>query len=153
MTVGNAALAASVLLGDYFDRDVTADELSSSMGVMNLVAVPLGALPMCHGSGGIAGKYAFGARTAGANVLLGLGYLAAALFAAEVVAAYPVPLLGVVLVLVALQLAKTSLRRTGATPFVVLIGLLGLVGNLGAAFVVGTLAHLFLRRRERARTD
>ncbi|MFB6173569.1 MAG: putative sulfate/molybdate transporter, partial [Halobacteriales archaeon] len=62
MTVGNAALATSLLLGDLFDREVSADDLSTSMGAMNALAVPLGGLPMCHGSGGVAGKYAFGAR-------------------------------------------------------------------------------------------
>ncbi len=32
VTVGNAAIATSVLLADYFDRDVSADQLSNSMG-------------------------------------------------------------------------------------------------------------------------
>lgn len=73
MTLGNACLAASVLLSDYFNREISPDQLSASMGAMNLVAVPFGAFPMCHGSGGIAGKYAFGARTAGSNVILGVG--------------------------------------------------------------------------------
>ncbi|MFC5367254.1 putative sulfate/molybdate transporter [Salinirubrum litoreum] len=145
MTVGNAALAASILLADYFDREISADDLSISMGQMNLTAVPFGALPMCHGSGGIAGKYAFGARTAGANVLLGLGYLAVAVWAAGLVAAYPVSMLGVVLALVALQLARTSLRETDAVPLVLGVGLLGLLANLGVAFVVGTVVHLAWR--------
>lgn len=60
MTLGNAALATSVLLYDYFDRDISVDELSTSMDVMNPAAVPFGALPMCHGSSGVAGKYVFG---------------------------------------------------------------------------------------------
>jgi len=96
MTIGNAALAASVLMADYFDRDVSPDELSTSMGVMNLVAVPLGGVPMCHGSGGIAGKYAFGARTAGANVILGIGYVVIAVGAVGIVAVYPMAMLGVI---------------------------------------------------------
>lgn len=149
MTIGNAALAASVLLSDYFDRDVSADDLSTSMGIMNIVSLPFGALPMCHGSGGIAGKYAFGARTAGANVILGLGYLAVALLAAGLVAAYPVPMLGVVLVLVAAQLGRTSLDRAEAYPLVVGIGVLGVVVNLGVAFVAGILLHLAAQHRDR----
>lgn len=149
MTVGNAALAASVLLHDYFDRDISADELSTSMGVMNLVAIPFGALPMCHGSGGIAGKYAFGARTAGANVLLGLGYIAVAVLAVDLVAAYPVPILGVILVLIALQLGRTSLQQAHAYPLVVGIGILGVVVNLGVAFAVGVGVHQLLQRRDR----
>lgn len=148
MTVGNAALAASVLLSDYFDRDISADELSMSMGVMNLVAIPFGALPMCHGSGGIAGKYAFGARTAGANIILGLGYIVVALLAVDLVAAYPVSMLGVILVLIGLQLGRTSIQQTQAYPLVLGIGVLGVVVNLGVAFVIGIFVYLFLQRRE-----
>jgi MFS superfamily sulfate permease-like transporter len=147
MTVGNAALAASVLLSDYFDRDISADELSTSMGLMNLVGIPLGALPMCHGSGGIAGKYAFGSRTAGANIILGTGYIAAALLAVDLVAAYPIAVLGTVLVLIGLQLARTSIQRTETHLLVIGIGVLGVVINLGLAFVVGTAVYLLFDRR------
>ncbi|MFT4922528.1 MAG: MFS superfamily sulfate permease-like transporter [Haloarculaceae archaeon] len=145
MTLGNAALATSILLADYFDRETSADELSLSMGFMNLVAIPFGALPMCHGSGGVAGKYAFGARTVGANVILGLGYVSVALLAVQIVAAYPVAMLGVILVLIALQLGRTSLEQAEEYPLVIGIGGLGLTVNLGVAFVAGVAAHLFFR--------
>jgi MFS superfamily sulfate permease-like transporter len=148
MTVGNAALATAVLLGDFFDRDVSADDLSTSMGVTNAIAVPLGGLPMCHGSGGVAGKYAFGARTAGANLFLGVGYVAVAVLGAGLVTAYPVAVLGVILALVALQLGKTSLERAEGYPLVVAVGLLGLLVNLGAAFVAGAAVHLLRERVE-----
>ncbi|WP_290809840.1 putative sulfate/molybdate transporter [Halovivax sp.] len=147
MTIGNAALATSLLLSDYFDREVSPDRLASSMGVTNLAAVPFGAFPMCHGSGGVAGKYAFGARTAGANVVLGVGYVAVALLAVGLVAAYPVAMLGVVLALIALQLGRTSLERAAAYPLVIAVGLLGLTVNLGAAFVAGIVAYHLLRYR------
>ena len=146
MTVGNAALAASVLLGDYFDRDISPDDLSTSMGVMNLTAVPFGAMPMCHGSGGIAGKYAFGARTAGANLILGVGYAAVSLLAVDLMATYPTAVLGVVLALIALQLAWTALQQTESSALVVAIGALGLLTNLGVAFVAGIVAVLGARR-------
>jgi len=147
MTVGNAALATAVLLGDYFDRAVSADQLSTSMGAMNLLAVPLGAFPMCHGSGGVAGKYAFGARTAAANVVLGVGYVAVAVLGVGLVAAYPTTVLGVLLVLVALQLARTSLRATDAPLPVVALGGLGLVAGLGVAFLVGVAGSLLVELR------
>ena len=146
MTVGNAALAASVLLSDYFDRDISPDDLSTSMGMMNLAAVPFGAVPMCHGSGGIAGKYAFGARTAGANLILGVGYAAVALLAVDVMVAYPTAVLGVVLALIAVQLAWTALRESQSTGLVVGIGVLGVVSNLGVAFAAGVVAVFALRR-------
>jgi hypothetical protein len=146
MTVGNAALAASVLVADYFDRDVSPDELSASMGVMNLAAVPLGGFPMCHGSGGIAGKYAFGARTAGANVILGIGYAGLAVLAVGLVAAFPTAMLGVILALVALQLGWTSVNETESYLAVVAVGALGLLVNLAAAFVVGVCLSALSRR-------
>lgn len=146
MTVGNAALATAVLLGDFFEADVSADELSTSMGAMNAVAVPFGAFPMCHGSGGVAGKYAFGARTAGANLVLGVGYVTVAVLGAGLVSAYPMAVLGVVLVAVAVQLAKTSLARADDYALVVGVGVLGALTNLGAAFLVGAVVHLARRR-------
>jgi MFS superfamily sulfate permease-like transporter len=141
VTVGSAALATSVLLADYFDRDVSADQLSNSMGLMNLAAVPFGAFPMCHGSGGVAGKYAFGARTPGANLLLGASYVLTAFLAVDVITAYPTALLGVILVLIALQLGWTGVSRTDDLVIVAAIGALGVLVNLGLVFVLGVLVQ------------
>jgi MFS superfamily sulfate permease-like transporter len=152
MTVGNAAVATSLLLSDYYDADVSADELATSMGVMNLFAVPLGAMPMCHGSGGVAGKYAFGARTAGANLVLGGLYALAALVAVEVVAAFPVAMLGVVLALVALELGRAGLR-TDHLLLTLGVGVLGVLTNVGVAFAVGVLASLVVRHASTATDD
>ena len=145
MTVGNAAVATSLLLDDLYDAEVSPDELATSMGAMNLLAVPLGALPMCHGSGGVAGKYAFGARTAGANLVLGALYVGAAFAAAELVAAFPMATLGVVLVLVAAQLGRTSLD-TDSLGLTAGVGVLGLATNVGLAFAAGIAASVVLAR-------
>ena len=148
MTLGNAALATSVLLSDYFKRDISADELSTSMGVMNLSAIPFGAFPMCHGSGGVAGKYAFGARTAGANLILGVGYVTAAVLGVGLVAAYPLAMLGVILVVIAVQLGRTSLDQTDEYVFVITVGVVGLLFDLGVAFVAGLIGYHVLQRRK-----
>ena len=149
MTVGNAAVATSLLLEDLYDRDVSPDELSVSMGLMNLVAVPLGGLPMCHGSGGVAGKHTFGARTVTANLVVGGIYLALGVGAVGLLAAYPEAILGVVLVLVALGLARTSFR-TDDYALVAGVGVLGLLTNVGLALLAGV---LFDRARSRWLTD
>ncbi|MGQ4555161.1 molybdate transporter family protein [Halobellus sp. GM3] len=145
MTVGNAAVATSLLLSDYYDADVSADELAESMGAMNLLAVPLGAMPMCHGSGGVAGKYAFGARTAGANLILGVLYALAALIGASVIAAFPLSMLGVVLAVIAAELGRAGLA-TDDLPLTVGVGVLGVATNVGAAFLVGVAVSLVRRR-------
>ncbi|MFB6281081.1 MAG: molybdate transporter family protein, partial [Haloferacaceae archaeon] len=145
MSVGNAAVATAALCADYFDADVSPDRLAGSMGAMTLAAVPLGGLPMCHGSGGLAGKYAFGARSGGANLLLGAGYLAAAAVAGLVVA-FPTAVLGVLLGLVALQLGTTA-ARTEAAALTAAVGVVGLLVNVGAAFLLGVAATAVRERR------
>ena len=145
MTVGNAAVATSLLVEEYFDADASPDDLSTSMGVMNLLAVPLGAMPMCHGSGGVAGKYAFGARTATSNLVLGGLYLVLAVVAVDAVAAFPMAVLGVVLVLVAIELGRSGVDTedpllTGA------VGVTALLVNVGVAFGVGIVGYHALKR-------
>jgi hypothetical protein len=145
MTVGNAAVATSLLCSDLFDADVGPDRLARSMGVTCLCAVPLGGLPMCHGSGGLAGKYAFGARTGGANLVLGALYLGAATVAGVVVA-FPTAVLGVLLVLVALQLGGAA-RATDRPVLTVAVGVAGLAVGVGVAFVAGAVGWHLLERR------
>ncbi|GAB3420190.1 hypothetical protein GCM10027435_22430 [Haloparvum alkalitolerans] len=144
MTVGNAAVATALLCEDLFDREVSADRLAGSMGAMTLLSVPAGGLPMCHGSGGLAGKHAFGARTGGANVLLGIGYLLLALVAGVVVA-FPLAALGVLLVLVGADLSRTALSGDDRLATVG-VGLLGALTNVGVAFVAGAAAWATLRK-------
>lgn len=152
MTVGNAAIATALLCEDLYDRDVSADDLSQSMGVTCLAAIPFGGVPMCHGSGGLAGKYAFGARTGGANVLLGVGYLALALVAAGAfLAAFPLALLGVLLVVIALELGRAAFDPVDAhrsLALVVGVGAVGLLVNVGVAFVLGAVVFWLDSRRE-----
>ncbi|WP_123622655.1 putative sulfate/molybdate transporter [Halorubrum sp. CSM-61] len=146
MTIGNAALATSLLFADLFDAEVTPDELSASMGATNLIAVPLGAIPMCHGCDGVAGKHAFGARTGGANVVLGVGYLVAVPFATPALLdAFPVAMLGALLAIVAVSLARNALDSENVA-LSVAIGLAALATNLGVAFLLGIVAHLAWER-------
>ena len=146
MTIGNAALATSLLFADLFDAEVTPDELSASMGATNLIAVPLGAIPMCHGCDGVAGKHAFGARTGGANVVLGAGYFLAVPFATPaLLGAFPVAMLGALLAIVAVSLARNAVDSENVA-LSVAIGLAALATNLGVAFLLGIVAHLAWER-------
>ena len=149
MTIGNAALATSLLFSDLFDREVSPDELSTSMGTTNLLAIPAGGIPMCHGCDGVAGKYEFGARTGGANVLIGGLYLGAAFFVtAALLGAFPLAMLGVLLAIVAISLGKSVLSSSNLA-LSVGIGILTMLSSLGVAFVVGIVVHLALKRASR----
>jgi hypothetical protein len=149
MSVGNAAVATAALCATLFDRDVSPDRLGQSMGATTLVAVPFGGVPMCHGSGGLAGKHAFGARTGGANLVLGALYVVGAVFAG-VVGAFPTAVLGVLLAAVAVHLARAALDEvTGRERAVtVLAGLSGPLASVGVAFAVGAVASALLDRAD-----
>lgn len=149
VTLGNAAIATSLLVAELFERDVSADRLTRNMGVMNLVAIPLGGIPMCHGCDGVAAAHAFGARTGGANVIQGAGFVFVALFAgAAFVMAFPVPILGVLLAIVALELARTT-RETEVIWLTVGVGVIGAAVNVALGLIGGALVYQWLRRTNR----
>jgi predicted benzoate:H+ symporter BenE len=84
LTLGNAIIGTVAENNAYFpDRKVTAKTISIDHGVMNLVSVCLGGVPMCHGAGGMAGHIRFGARTGGALVILGVMVLFTGLFLSD----------------------------------------------------------------------
>lgn len=115
LTLTNAIILTALVAGDYFDgaaRHVTSRRLSISSGLGNLLLVPFGALPMCHGAGGVAAHHRFGARSGGAPLLLGLGLLAVAVMPGgaglAVLAAIPAAGLGALLLVAAFELAASK---------------------------------------------
>ncbi|KPQ23346.1 MAG: hypothetical protein HLUCCA13_13840 [Halomonas sp. HL-48] len=120
LTFTNAILLTALMAEDYFGvqaRHVTPARLSMSTGLANFFMVPLGALPMCHGAGGLAAHYRFGARTGIAPVLLGIGLCSVALVPGglSLLAAIPTAGLGALLLVAATELAFTK-RLTSAKP-------------------------------------
>lgn len=114
LTLTNAVLLTALLAGDYFkDRaaHVTPARLSLTSGLANLLLAPFGALPMCHGAGGLAAHYRFGARSGTAPLVMGLMLLALALAPGEMglaaLAAIPAAGLGALLLVAAGELAIT----------------------------------------------
>jgi MFS superfamily sulfate permease-like transporter len=77
---------------------------------MNLLNPFLSGVPTCHGSGGLAGHYAFGARTGAAPILYGTLYLSIGLFVSrgfdQVLHLFPLPVLGVILLFEGLALIR-----------------------------------------------
>ncbi|HOO45203.1 MAG TPA: putative sulfate/molybdate transporter, partial [Deltaproteobacteria bacterium] len=72
LTAANAVIATAALIKTYWpDKPVSEQKLTLNMGLMNLVTPFFGGMPMCHGAGGLAGQYYFGARTGGANIIEG----------------------------------------------------------------------------------
>ena len=110
--------------------------------VVNLIAPLLGGIPTCHGCGGLAGHYTFGARTGGSVILYGLFYLGVGLFLSvplhEVLKAFPQPVLGVVLLFEALTLLALVRDQAHTSRDLLIALLVGVVAlSVPQGFVVG----------------
>ena len=142
LTITNSILATSVLMGDLFKREADPDELSKTVGLMNIISAPLGGFPMCHGSGGLAAQYRYGARTGGSNIMSGLILLIIALFFASpaFIEILPFAIFGALLVFVAIELGKHSFK-TESYIITALVAILSLLIDISVGFVVGLFAY------------
>ncbi len=114
LTLTNAVLLTALVAGDYFGEraaHVTPTRLAVTSGLANLLLTPLGAMPMCHGAGGLAAHHRFGARSGTAPLALGLVLLGLALLPGglgpSLLAALPAAGLGALLLVTAGELAVT----------------------------------------------
>jgi MFS superfamily sulfate permease-like transporter len=145
LTIANAILATSLLTKDLFATDIPPKRFSTSIGLMNLTSVPFGGFPMCHGAGGLAGQYRYGARTGGANVFAGAIFITLALFftSPQVLSIIAVGVLGALLVFVGIEMARHSLK-TESLVITGMIGILALLSSMTIAFIAGMIcAYLF----------
>ena len=110
---------------------------------------------MCHGAGGLAGPYRYGARTGGANIYAGLIFIVLALFftSPQVLSIIAVGALGALLVFVGLEMGRHSLN-TDSMVITGIIGILALVTSMTLAFIAGMiLAYLLaITGKKRVRT-
>lgn len=157
MTIGNAVLANADLANTYFGSDakrVTGKALCISMSLANAMAFLFGGIPMCHGAGGLAAHYRFGARTAGSNLMIGgVILLAALLFSDHLMALFyliPFAVLGVLLLFAGGQLALTIMDlETRSDLFVSVVMLcVTLATNLAFGFCAGLLVYWIIRRQD-----
>jgi MFS superfamily sulfate permease-like transporter len=149
MTVLNSVIAVCVLTADLFPKRPAAPrKMAISVALMNLVCCPLGGMPMCHGAGGLAAQYRFGARTAGSMVMLGSAKIAlAVLFGGSLLlwmTEYPGSVLGVLLLFSGLELALVCRDQKGRVDFFVMLLTAGacMAINTAVGFVVGQVAAM-----------
>jgi SulP family sulfate permease len=154
MTIGNAVIANTDLSHEYFGKDsrkVTYRSVTISMALANLLSFVVGGMPLCHGAGGLAAHYRFGARTAGSNLMIGILFLALAFFlgihALSVVYLLPMAILGVLLIFAGGQLALTVIDMKTRKDLFVSLLILGitLASNLAVGFLVGIVVAYVLK--------
>jgi hypothetical protein len=109
LSLGNSILATRQIAEDLYPGvKLSVRKIGLTYASMNLVSPFFSGVPVCHGSGGFAGHYAFGGRTGGSVVLYGALFLVLGLFFAagfaRVVQVFPLPMLGILLLFEGLAL-------------------------------------------------
>lgn len=157
MTLGNAVVANADLSQEYFgqaSRRVTCRALAISMAIANMASAAFGGMPICHGAGGLAAHYRFGARTAGSNLIIGTIFILLAVLlgihALAVIYLIPIAILGIMLLFAGSQLAITIMDIATRKDLFVALTILGitLAINLAVGFVIG-IAMAYALRSER----
>jgi SulP family sulfate permease len=148
LTVGNAIIAtadtAKTLFGEEKTKRATFKSFSTSMGLANIASGALLAMPMCHGAGGLAAHYRFGARTGGSNLMIGAVFVAVALvfgkMAISLFGLIPNSILGVLLLFAGLELAmliKDVTEKKDLFVAFLIAGIALVTTNMGIAFIAG----------------
>ncbi|KAI0102062.1 hypothetical protein GGR51DRAFT_528468 [Nemania sp. FL0031] len=114
LTTLNSVIAVSALASDLLPNlpspSVTA--VGISVSAMNLFGCWFGAMPVCHGSGGLAAQYRFGARSGASVMILGLFKMILGLAFGEslldLLQTFPRSLLGIMVVAAGLELARVG---------------------------------------------
>nr|GEW15445.1 molybdate transporter 1 [Tanacetum cinerariifolium] len=136
------------LAQDLFpEKSVTPTSVSVTVGLMNVIGCWFGAMPCCHGAGGLAGQYKFGRRSGACVALLGAAKLVLGLLLGssivKILIAFPVAVLGVLLLFAGIELAMCARdMKSKEESFVVLIctavSLVGSSAALGFATLISS---------------
>lgn len=152
LTLLNSVIAVCALSGDlYPGRGIRTRPMAVSVGLINIVSCWFGAMPMCHGAGGLAGQHRFGGRTGGSIVMLGIGKVVLGIglgsAAAVLLATYPASILGVLLCFAGAELSLPARECRSRDDFFLAIltagGILSI--NTAVGFALGFTAALLLK--------
>jgi len=156
LTATNAVIATSALISTYWpERRVSENRLALNMGLMNLVLPFFGGMPLCHGVGGLAGQYYFGARTGGTNILEGLIEISLGLFLAGSIASlfttFPSAIIGAMMLLVGVEMVKFARDvrwNLDLIPMAATVGV-SVFSNMAFGFTAGMVVHYLLQGIQR----
>jgi MFS superfamily sulfate permease-like transporter len=154
LTLTNAVIVTASLSRELFPlTGAIASErrLALSSGLANVLLCPFGAMPMCHGAGGLAAQHRFGARTGLAPIIFGAVLLVLAVGFAEHAAALfaliPIGVVGSLLIFAGTDLAISRRLFDGKPSCLWVIGatsLLTVTVNPAVGLILGWVSE-FIR--------
>jgi len=155
LTTLNSVIAVCALSVDLFpETPARPRKVSISVGLMNLLSGWFGAMPMCHGAGGLAGQYRFGARSSASILFLGsMKMLLAVFFGGSLLSllhVYPHSILGVLLGISGLELALVATDQRERGPATVMLGTAAAIlalNSTATGFAIGWILALLMNLR------
>ena len=156
LTLTNVMIATISLVKDLFPEKedvIDANSLALNMGVMNLINPFLGGMPMCHGSGGLAAQYAFGARTGGSMIFEGILEIILGLFFSHMLylffSQFPKAILGAMLIYIAILLGRIAFKEFNlkAFPIILISAIICFAFNIALGFLIGLILFLVFRKK------
>ena len=134
LTLTNAVIVTASLSRELFPGrgDIASERhLALSSGLANVLLCPFGALPMCHGAGGLQAQYRFGGRTGLTPIIFGAVLLVLAIGladrAAGLFAVIPISAVGALLILAGTDLAISRRLFDGRPSCLWVIGFTALI--------------------------
>jgi MFS superfamily sulfate permease-like transporter len=154
LTLTNAVIVTASLSRELFPTTgsiASERNLALSSGLANVLLSPFGAMPMCHGAGGLQAQYRFGARTGLVPIIFGIVVLVLAVgfadHAAALFAIIPIGAVGALLILAGTDLAISRRLFDGRPSCLWVIGATALVTltiNPALGLIIGWIAE-FIR--------
>lgn len=145
LTLTNAVLATSLLASDLFKEKLPSKKLSTNIGLANFAAVPMGGFPMCHGAGGMAAHYRFGARTGGADIMIGVLFVAISFVSTSaMLTIVPAGVLGALLAFAGIELLSNA-WHTDVIIVTAVTGLATLLIDPTIGLIIGILIYVAYR--------
>lgn len=162
LTLTNALFLTAALAHDYYPDDkknITENKLALSTGGLNLLLVPFGAVPMCHGAGGLVAYHTAGGRNGLPVIVLGIVLIGGGLLMGSAASWYlsmlPEASFGVLLLITATYMVEpkkllqaSSLSRVNVFLIVGLSVLYSILAGLIAGLLFEYLSKLFSRYRQ-----
>jgi predicted benzoate:H+ symporter BenE len=134
LTLTNAIIVTASVSRELFpEKGEVANErnLALSSGLANLLLCPFGAMPMCHGAGGLQAQYRFGGRAGLTPIIFGVALLVLAIGfadrAAGLFAVIPIGAVGALLIIAGTDLAISRRLFDGRPSCLWVIGFTALI--------------------------
>ncbi len=152
LSLGNSIIATKQVATDLFPEkpELGIKRIGITYSIMNLINPFFGGIPTCHGSGGMVGHYTFGGRTGGSVIIYGSLYILLGVFFADgfhnLVQAFPLPVLGVILMVEGISLSSLIKDVVGDRKGFVITLLVGVIAfglpyGFVISMIVGTIIY------------